>query len=67
MNYQPPNKILITSDENILELKQVVKLKNKEDLYLYEFIKSETKLNMEVGFSEIELKRNLNNYFKVIE
>lgn len=33
MNYQPPNKILISTDENILELKQVVKLKNKKNLF----------------------------------
>lgn len=66
MNYQPPNKLLITSDNNILQLIKTIKQKDG-NVYLYRFIKSVTKLNWECGFTEKELEKNLRNFFKVVE
>lgn len=65
MPYSPPNKILITSDNNELEF-IATRLVNKEAVFVYRFIKSETKLNLEMSFSEVELKRQLINFFKII-
>lgn len=65
MPYSPPNKMLITSDNNELEF-IATRLVNKEAVFVYRFIKSETKLNLEMSFSEVELKRQLINFFKII-
>jgi len=68
MAFVPANKILIKSDNNILELENVLKKNTiqKEDLFVYRFTRSETKLGMEVSFTEVELKKNLRNNFKEI-
>jgi len=66
MIYIPPNKIEIKSDNNVLQLVRIIKNKNKEDVYVYKFIKSEMKLNWEFEMSESFLKRQLTNYFKEI-
>lgn len=52
-----PQKLLVPSDENILELVQTIK--GKELKHEYEYTKSETKKGMRVIFSEEELKKNL--------
>lgn len=57
--------MLITSDNNELEF-IATRLVNKEAVFVYRFIKSETKLNLEMSFSEVELKRQLINFFKII-
>lgn len=65
MPFTAPIKILVTSDEN--ELTHVRTIKNKNgDVYVYKFIKSITKLNMEVEFTESSLIRYLDYSFKII-
>lgn len=49
-----PNKILILTDDNQLEFTGIQKV-NKEPVYVYKFIKSDTKLGKETFFSEAEL------------
>lgn len=66
MNYNPPKKILVTTDENILELVGKEKI-NKEECYRYKFTKSLTKLNMTFTMTEKELNKNLRNFFKIID
>lgn len=65
MTYTPPNKILITSDNNVLEFVKIKKV-NKEDLYVYQFIVSKIKLGMETSFTQKELTYQSNNFFKII-
>lgn len=60
-----PNKILILTDDNQLEFTGIQKI-NKEPVYVYKFIKSETKLGKETFFSEAELLKQLNYSFKII-
>lgn len=61
MNYIPPNKILVTTDENILELVGKEKINKSEEVFRYRFTKSLTKLNMTFTITEKELKKK---YFK---
>lgn len=65
MSYLPPNKILVSSDNNIIHFIKIKKV-GKEDLYFYKFIESETKLGMAVSFTEKELRYQCNNFFKII-
>jgi len=51
---KPPEKILIPSDENVIELVQI----SKTELQ-YKFIKSETKKGLLMTMSEEQLKINL--------
>lgn len=67
MNFNPPLKIKITSDNNVLTyLKTIPKTKSSELLFRYVFSESETKKNMEVSFTEKELDYQLKNFFKII-
>ena len=68
MPFQPPVKILITSDDNEIEfVKKISKSKLvAQDLYVYKFIKSETKMDMTVEFTEDNLIKNLSNNFKIM-
>lgn len=66
MPFTPPKNILVTTDNNQLELIKTIKdKKTNEFSYLYRFSVSVTKLGVEVNFSEMELKRQLNNFFSV--
>lgn len=69
MNYQPINKILISSDGNILQYQRTIpKSKvSSEDLFVYVFVVSEFKKGMEMTFTKSELEKSLRNNFKVIE
>jgi hypothetical protein len=61
-----PQKLIIPSDGNILELVQTIK--GKELNYEYKFIKSETKKGMLMTISEENLKTNLKReIFKNVE
>lgn len=53
----PPQKLIIPTDSNILELVRTIK--GKELNYEYRFIKSETKKGMLMTISEENLKTNL--------
>lgn len=66
MNFLPPSKIFISSDNNELVFIKIINQKKGEALYQYEFSKSKTKLGMLVEFTEDNLKRNLSNTFKVL-
>lgn len=68
MPFQPPPKIFISSDDNEIEfVKKISKSKVvPQDLYVYKFIKSETKMDMTVEFTEDNLVKNLSNNFKII-
>jgi Tat protein secretion system quality control protein TatD with DNase activity len=58
-----PNKLLIHTDSNILELVRIT----KENNYEYKFTRSETKLGMLMTMSEEQLKNNLRkNIIKTI-
>ena len=50
----PPEKILIPSDENVIELVQISKTELR-----YKFTKSETKKGMLMTISEENLNKNL--------
>lgn len=65
MNFNPPSKIKILSDDNEIQFIKIKKV-GKEELFCYRFIKSIEKLNLEVCFTELELNKNLRNTFKVI-
>jgi hypothetical protein len=52
-----PNKIIILSDSNELELVRTIK--GKEIIYEYQFTKSETKKGMLMTITEENLKTNL--------
>ena len=52
----PPQKLIIPTDSNILELVRTIKVK---ELYEYKFIKSETKKGMLMTISEENLNKNL--------
>lgn len=67
MNFNPPVKILISSDENILQLLRTTNPKNNEPLFVYVFVKSLTKLGLEVEFTENNLRKQLNNFFQEIK
>lgn len=67
MSFVPPRKILIKSDDNqISYVKTIPKSKSFPEMFLYKFIKSKTKLNTTVSFSEVELIKGLNNYFEIL-
>lgn len=71
MTFTPPNKILILSDDSEIEFIKT-EIKSKEKVYVYKFINSLsnenfTKKDMRVGFTEIELRKNLSNYFKIVK
>jgi hypothetical protein len=53
----PPNKLIIPSDGNVLELVRTIK--GKEISYEYKFTKSETKKGMLMTISEENLNKNL--------
>lgn len=65
MPFKPPLKILITTDDNQIQFMNI-RMINKETHYVYKFVKSETKVNKEVVFTEAELSKQLNSFFKVI-
>lgn len=68
MNYSPPHKIKITSDNNVLTyLKTIPKTKSSELLFRYVFSESETKEGLEVDFTEKFIQRQLTNFFKEIQ
>jgi hypothetical protein len=52
-----PNKIIILSDSNELELVRTIK--GKEIIYEYQFTKSETKKGMLMTINEEQLNKNL--------
>ena len=49
----PPKRIKILSDGNEIEFREVT----KDKMYLYVYVKSVTKLGMEVKYSEQDLER----------
>jgi len=53
-----PPKLLIPSDNNILEIVRTIKTKT-EIFYEYKFTSSETKLGMLMTMSEEQLSKNL--------
>ena len=66
MSFTPPQKLKITSDDNVLEFVRVIeksKIK-KESGYVYRYIKSETKKGSEVELSEAYILQQKSNYFK---
>lgn len=69
MVFNVPKKILIKSDSNEMEYTHTIKksINNKEELYVYTFVKSETKLGKETYFTEAVLRKLLSNTFKIIE
>ena len=69
MPFKPPEKLLVESDDSeLLLIKTIPKDKNKkEDTYQYKFTKSITKENTIFEMTEVELKRNLKNFFKEIK
>lgn len=71
MNYIPSNTILITSDGSIIRYIKTENVKGKEILYWYRFIESNneyfTKKDLEFTMTESFIKRQLSNYFKIIE
>lgn len=59
----PPNKILIVSDDNELELKDIGKSVSKggDRLFVYVYTKSNTKLNTKFRLTESELIKYIEN------
>jgi len=55
-----PQKIKITSDDNLLEL---VSSDIKNDLHTYQYVKSKYKNGEKISFSSESLKLQLTNYF----
>ena len=53
----PPQKLTCLTDSNELSFIRIIK--NKETLYEYQFIKSETKEGMTMTFSESQLEKSL--------
>lgn len=62
--FVPPKNILIKSDSNEIEHIRTVSNKS-ENMYVYKFIKSITKLGIEMVFTEKELIKNLKNTFEI--
>jgi hypothetical protein len=58
-----PNKLLIPTDKNELELVRIT----KENNYEYKFTRSETKLGMLMTMSEEQLKNNLKRKIMIPE
>ena len=69
MPFKPPEKLLVESDDSeLLLIKTIPQEKNKkEDTYQYEITKSIKKENTIFEMTEVELKRNLKNFFKEIK
>lgn len=65
MPFKAPLKILVQSDGNEMQF-QNIRIINKQNMYVYKFTKSETKLNVETVFTEQELQKQLNSSFKII-
>lgn len=61
-----PAKLFISSDGNIIHYVKTIKTKT-ELLFVYKFVVSESKMDLEVSFTEKELGKNMLNFFKVIE
>lgn len=61
-----PEKILITSDGNVLQFVRSTKSKT-EPIHVYRFTESITKMDLEVEFTEKNLLKNLSNFFKEIQ
>ena len=57
--FMPPQKLTCLTDSNELSFIRIIK--NKETLYEYQFIKSETKEGMTMTFSESQLEKSLKN------
>lgn len=66
MSFNPPKKIEISSDGNVLEFIRVIEKSKvqKEPGYVYKYTKSETKKGQEVEFSESYILQQKSNYFK---
>lgn len=60
-----PDKLLIASDDNILELVRTIK--GKETIYEYQFTKSETKEGMLMTLTEKQLEENLRKGIFIIQ
>jgi len=54
-----PKEIIIKSDNN--ELKYITTLKGKETLYVFEYVKSESKLGLKLSLTERDLEKLLKN------
>lgn len=63
--FNPPQKLLIKSDENILQFTKTEKTKS-DILFYYTYVKSFCFLGDIICFNEKELQRNLKNIFKDI-
>lgn len=68
MNLNPPKLILVTSDSSIMEYKRTIPKSKKvnEEVFVYRFIKAETKLGLEFSMNEQQIKTGLNYSFKSI-
>ena len=49
--------ILIKSDNNELAFVEIQKIRKGEPMYIFRYIKSETKLGQLIGFTEKELEK----------
>jgi hypothetical protein len=70
MTFTPPNKILISSDDSLIELVKT-EIKNKEKVYVYKFVRSLsnenfTKKDLIFSMSELEINKQLKNFFKIV-
>lgn len=67
-NFKPPKLILVTSDSSIMEYKRTIPKSKKvnEEVFVYRFIKAETKLNLEFSMTEKQIINGLNYSFKSI-
>ena len=54
----PPKNLFVPSDDNEL---QYISTNKKGDMYVYVYKKSITKLNTEISFSDVELRKLLSN------
>lgn len=68
MNYSPPKLILVTSDSSIMEYKRTIPKSKKvnEEVFVYKFIKAETKIGLEFSMNEEQILKGLTNSFKEI-
>lgn len=53
---QPPKKIQIVSDQNVLEFKSL-----KKDVLVYEYVESKSKLGMMLTVTELEIEKMIKN------
>ena len=68
MDFKPPAKIAIRSDDTEVEFVTMVKksAKQKEVLFTYRYTKSSEKLGMEVSWTSEYIESQLQNYFEII-